>query len=595
MVRPKASDRNKQIATCFANTITVDVPRVGGIKNQLPYAPVTCKGPWSIYELLAACLPNIVRESTDGKMKNRKGVSEIELNKTLVSRGYESSRRRMWSDDKVLWHREWYGLRWVDLSSIHDVMHVKKRLHILQQFPEAKSLTFNTLVDVMSRVHGNISEPGLNRCELWHASPADEEELSSPPDSEYGLVGESLDSRRVVGNRIEMGYPAVPPTTIQTTGMSQATPCPLDADFVPPLLLENDLHQIDSVYMEGNMLEDRIHSDRGDVHIPDRMLGSKTASVPFALASSPCDTPSLLSSWEVQVQAEATRLLSASVVRRECQEATPQAREFDKAGSLLKETNIQPNATRKCNVNIEPKKAETKSPVATEQDCHISAHGHDIPLLHLAAQHGWDRVELRRLYTLGYSAEPVWRLLASLPPSLRSLILDAADGDCPSGGGRHAVLSAGHGGGAWDEARGMFSAAEERMRQAMEEDGEVGYLEVAFDPATQLRTHVFLNDRYAAIRGASRQALLSRFADHAVELPSTEPDLLAALLHALLRRRDAECTQYLRVAGAAGRAALVWEHSRTRYDERGRVVKVRCSPPHPHPSTRLPCFSRCLC
>ena len=215
------------------------------------------------------------------------------------------------------------------------------------------------------------------------------------------------------------------------------------------------------------------------------------------------------------------------------------------------------------------------SPVATEQHSHLPAHSHDIPLLHLAAQHGWDRVELRRLYTFGYSAEPVWRLLASLPPSLRSVILDAADAAGRLASGPDAILCGGGGCDAWDEARGMFSAAEERMRQAMEEDGEVGYLEVAFDPASQLRTHVFLNDRYAAIRGASRQELLSRFADHAVELPSTEPDLLAALLHALLHRRDAECTQYVRLAGSGGRGALVWEHSRKRYDERGRVVKVR--------------------
>jgi hypothetical protein len=239
--------------------------------------------------------------------------------------------------------------------------------------------------------------------------------------------------------------------------------------------------------------------------------------------------------------------------------------------------DVEPDASRRREHTIEPKQTKACSPVATEQGSHLSAHTHDIPLLHLAAQHGWDCIELRRLYTLGYSAESVWRLLTSLPPSLRSLILDAAaDGVAPSSSSLHAIPSAGDGCAAWDEARGMFSAAEERMRQAMEEDGEVGYLEVAFDPASQLRTHVFLNDRYAAIRGASREALLSRFADHAVELPSTEPDLLAALLHGLLRRHDAECTQYLRVAGAAGRAALVWEHSRKRYDERGRVVKVRC-------------------
>jgi hypothetical protein len=493
----------------------------------------------------------------------------------------------MWNEDKVLWHREWYGLRWVDLSSIHDVLHVKRHLHILQQFPEAKSLTINTIADMLSRLHDKSSIPSSIGREVWHASPADEEALSSPSDSACTLLSGSFSTRRVSENGIEVDYTAAAQMTIQTTGMTHTTPCRLDVDFVPKMVLDNDLNEINSVYMDGSMLDVRMDSETTYDDEPEMMLCSGTVPAPFALALSPCDTPSLLSSWEVQVRAEASRLLSDSAVRRECQEAAPQARDQDNSGFLLKETNKETTTTNRCDANISPIKTETNPPVATEQDGHI----HDIPLLHLAAQHGWDRLELRRcLYTLGYSAEPVWRLLASLPPSLRSVILDAADADCaadaagPSRGGLGALRGAGVGCGGWDEARGMFSAAEERMRQAMEEDGEVGFLEVAFDPASQRRTHVFLNDRYAAIRGASRQALLSRFADHAVELPSTEPDLLAALLHALLRRRDADCTQYLRVAGAGGRPALVCEHSRKRYDASGRVVKVRRSRAPSRPS-----------
>ena len=574
MVRPKASDRNKQIATCFANTITIDVPRVGGIKNQLPYAPVPCKGPWSIYEVLAACLPNVVRETSDGKIKNRKGVSEIELNKTLVSLGFESFRRRMWNDDKVLWHREWYGLRWVDFSNIHDVVHVKRHLHMLQQFPEAKSLTINTLMHVLVQLHDKSSITSSIGYGMCHASPADEETLSSSPDSACALMGRSLNAWRVLENRIEVDGSAADQSTSQTTGMRQLATCQLDLDCVPALVLEDDLHQINSVHVESSLLDDGICPDSVKHGAQDKMACSETVSAPFALAMSPCDTPSLMSSWEMPVRPEASRLQSA--VRRECQEEAQPAKELENFGFLLMEPSIEATATKRDKDSIAPMRPGADSPVATEQHGHLSAHSHDIPLLHLAAQHGWDHIELRRLYTFGYSAEPVWRLLASLPPSLRSVILDAADAARPPASGPHAMLSGGDGCDAWDEARGMFSAAEERMRQAMEEDGEVGYLEVAFDPASQLRTHVFLNDRYAAIRGASRQELLSRFADHAVELPSTEPDLLAALLHGLLRCRDAECTQYVRLAGAGGRGALVWEHSRKRYDERGRVVKVRC-------------------
>ena len=71
---------------------------------------------------------------------------------------------------------------------------------------------------------------------------------------------------------------------------------------------------------------------------------------------------------------------------------------------------------------------------------------------------------------------------------------------------------------------------------------------MSFDAASQRRTHVFLNSRYAAIHGSSRPDLLARFAAHDLPLPSTAPDFLAALLHDLLRRLDTETTQYVRVS-----------------------------------------------
>ena len=133
----------------------------------------------------------------------------------------------------------------------------------------------------------------------------------------------------------------------------------------------------------------------------------------------------------------------------------------------------------------------------------------------------------------------------------------------------------------WDEAGAIFGTAESEMRGAMEDDVEVGFLDITYDAVSQKRTHVFLNSRYAEMLGASRSGLLARFAAHAVDLPSTGPDFLAALLHGMLHRLDAESTQYLRVAageGAAGPGMLVCEHSRKRFDGRGRITKVRRLP-----------------
>ena len=208
-------------------------------------------------------------------------------------------------------------------------------------------------------------------------------------------------------------------------------------------------------------------------------------------------------------------------------------------------------------------------------------------LLHRAAQYGLDCPDLRRFCALCYRPGKVWGLLAALPEGLRAALRadhgpdDAGPGG--SGGGLDLALTGwgsdgGAAGGAADsdgadEAERAFGAAEERMRRAMEEDGEVGYLEVAYDPATQRRTRLFLNHRFAALRGAARPALLARLAAHAADLPAPAGDCLAALLHGLLHRRAADCTQYVRV-DCGGRGLLAVEHSRKRFDGRGRVVKV---------------------
>ena len=198
--------------------------------------------------------------------------------------------------------------------------------------------------------------------------------------------------------------------------------------------------------------------------------------------------------------------------------------------------------------------------------------------------------------SFGYRPGAVWRLLASLPPSLQAAVRDALAGPGaaapPLGPGEIAAAAPFTDAGVWSwlhafesgrhvddqevESGKMFEQAEALMQRAMEADTETGYLEVRYDPASQRRTHTYLNDRYAALRGASRPELLARLAARTVDLPAPPPDFLAALLHALLRRRAATCTQYVRAA-CGGRAVLLWEHSRKRFDGDGRVVKVHAA------------------
>ena len=96
---------------------------------------------------------------------------------------------------------------------------------------------------------------------------------------------------------------------------------------------------------------------------------------------------------------------------------------------------------------------------------------------------------------------------------------------------------------------------------------------MSFDPASQCRTHVHLNDRFATLRGTTRSAFLASLSTHTADLPSPAPDFLASLLHALCCRHDVDCTQYVRT-DCGGRAVLVCEQSRKRFDGLGRVVQV---------------------
>jgi hypothetical protein len=210
-------------------------------------------------------------------------------------------------------------------------------------------------------------------------------------------------------------------------------------------------------------------------------------------------------------------------------------------------------------------------------------------------RHGFICPELRRFCTFGYCPSQVRGLLAALPECFRTVIRNdemdarhelarlapalkpcwlpsihritssgAAARDPPAGNIERELP---------DNAALIFSAADEEIRKAMERDGETGYLEVTYDPVSQRRAHVFLNDRFAALRGTTRPALLARLAAHTADLPSTAPDCLAALLYGLLHRREADCTQYVRWE-CGGLRVLVEEHSRKRFDGEGRVVKV---------------------
>ena len=117
MVRPKASDRNKTLAGCFADIVTVEQPHDHTVVDEEGSSPVACKGPKSIYAALAICLPSILRAPWSQAMTNRTGITEVELNKVLISRGFKTCRRRRLHETPIIWHRQWEGRRWVNCKN----------------------------------------------------------------------------------------------------------------------------------------------------------------------------------------------------------------------------------------------------------------------------------------------------------------------------------------------------------------------------------------------------------------------------------------------------------------------------------------------
>ncbi len=89
MVRPKGSKDNIRAALAFAEIILVR----GEMQNYPVGSLVPYKGPGSIFAALCDCLPELARVDSKNHSENRRGVSSIELNKSLQSIGIRTERK----------------------------------------------------------------------------------------------------------------------------------------------------------------------------------------------------------------------------------------------------------------------------------------------------------------------------------------------------------------------------------------------------------------------------------------------------------------------------------------------------------------------
>jgi hypothetical protein len=594
MVRAKGSDQNKAIATYFASTVTVAVSSLETRKHKDLNGTVACSGKRGIYEVLMACLPSIVRSPRDSCSENRKGLTEIEFFKSLVRCGYVPLRRRALSEKiavkKAHWHKEWKGRRWVDLTNCEDILYVERRLSYLQELPDARMISLNSVKDAIVAILSQPSTPTLKWNEVQNSYPS-----SSTPINE--LKGKRISSRTAFdGNRLKMS-----PVASSITSKSQAE----HIQPLPFLAIENGIVKVNKALfenLEGRKPPRPVREGRADAP-PSIISESEPWLAQQQRAAADGQLPMFARHYAGTLPADDAGPESISPAPQACRARAPPNRP---AAPLRRHAPLRRQAPphrmpARDGLALIKAEAATEPPVPAPPSAPPAC-----PLLRLAAQHDWaESAEMRRLCTFGHGLSPVLQLLTALPPRLLAVLASyppegpgaataagaaaGIPGAAGAPGTNGCTAAGGRGGGGWDEARAVFCDAEERARRVMEEDELAGYLEADFDPGTQRRSNVFLTTRYAALRGTSRPALLAAFAAHAVPLPAAAADFLAAALHAaaLRRRGEADCTQYLRVAGPAGLPALVREDSRTRFDAAGRVVRVR------RRRRRLPRSRRC--
>jgi hypothetical protein len=79
MVRPRASERNLQIALEFSKML---ISRTLN-RELVRETQIHCRGPRSLHSVFSVCLPQLTRDIGAMRPKNRAGVTLVELNKAL--------------------------------------------------------------------------------------------------------------------------------------------------------------------------------------------------------------------------------------------------------------------------------------------------------------------------------------------------------------------------------------------------------------------------------------------------------------------------------------------------------------------------------
>ena len=226
----------------------------------------------------------------------------------------------------------------------------------------------------------------------------------------------------------------------------------------------------------------------------------------------------------------------------------------------------------------------------------------------------WARVFTQRLWTFGYQEQALASIFDALPASFCAAIQTAADRLQGHMQAAHDKQMA-DGCAAIKEAAPSAAAAGSEMAMMDVEDGQLclredgapafleclediwerdcteGYIEFAFDAATQKRVNLQLNSRTAAITGMHKEEVLARLAAHDAPISFLPLDFLCALLHQSLRaavptnkdvglagrtHTDVMHLRLTRTGSKWGGSSLIRMETVKVFNARGQVTQASC-------------------
>jgi hypothetical protein len=138
MGRPKASEKNLAFAFAVAEAVTKNLQKeTGRISNM-----VLCRGEFSIFGILANCVPGLIRLCDRQGTRNRNGLTEQEFNKYLIRCGYSKIRIRnkrvqtLDGEQEGLYANRyiWKNRQWIDPADGQDLMELRTRLSECLEF-----------------------------------------------------------------------------------------------------------------------------------------------------------------------------------------------------------------------------------------------------------------------------------------------------------------------------------------------------------------------------------------------------------------------------------------------------------------------------